>query len=70
MPEFAYECQTCGEVHQGIPSFGAPIPHYVSQIPLDEHEQRVSLGTDDCVVDEEYFFVRELTKLRLVKDST
>ncbi len=63
MAEFAFECKTCGETHHGIPSFGAPSPYFASQIPADEHEQRVSLGTDDCVVDEQYYFVRGLIEI-------
>ncbi len=41
-----------------MPSFGADKPLSYYQIPEVERERRCSLGTDDCVIDEEWFFVR------------
>jgi hypothetical protein len=41
-----------------MPSFGAaaPLSYYV--VPEEEREARCDLGSDDCVIDEELFFVR------------
>jgi hypothetical protein len=41
-----------------MPTFaaGAPWPYY--DVPAEEREKRCSLGSDDCVIDEESFFVR------------
>lgn len=55
---FEFKCVDCGEIHRGIPTFGAdaPFSHFI--IPDHERERRCKLGTDDCIVDDEWFFVR------------
>lgn len=58
MREFTFKCSCCGEVHEGMPSFGAEYPITVLSIPEDERESRVDLGGDDCVIDEKEFYVR------------
>ena len=58
MTRFEYACSVCGEVHRGMPSFGAPFPELVMHVPEVEREQRVITSSDDCVVDNQWFFVR------------
>jgi len=41
-----------------MPSFGADAPLSYYDIPKEERASRCDLGTDDCVIDEESFFVR------------
>src|SRR5262245_8728533 len=41
-----------------MPTYGATAPLYYYSIPENERAKRCSLGTDDCVVDEQVFFVR------------
>lgn len=53
-----FKCVTCGELHKGIPSFGWDYPLRYCEVPEDERERRCSLGSDDCVIDEKWFFVR------------
>jgi hypothetical protein len=53
-----FTCSTCGQRHEGIPTFGWDHPIQVLDIPEEEREQRVALGTDDCIIDNEHFFVR------------
>ncbi len=55
---FEFTCVSCGQVHKGMPTFGAHAPLSYYEIPESEREQRCSLGTDDCVIDEKWFFVR------------
>ena len=55
---FEFTCVTCGQIHQGMPSFGADAPLSYYEIPEFERERRCSLGSDDCVIDETWFFVR------------
>jgi hypothetical protein len=55
---FAFECRDCGEFHVGMPSFGWNWPSQYLGIPEAEREQRVDLGPDHCVIDDEWFFVR------------
>jgi hypothetical protein len=58
LAEFEFKCATCGEVHKGIPTFGADYPMTVLQIPESEREAKVELGSDDCVIDEQDFYIR------------
>jgi hypothetical protein len=41
-----------------MPTYGAEAPLHYYCIPAEERERRCSLGTDDCVIDEKWFFVR------------
>ena len=58
MEEFQFKCSCCGEVHKGIPTFGAQLPIAAFYIPKEEREQRVDAGDSDCVIDEQYYFLR------------
>lgn len=55
---FSFRCATCDEMHHGIPSFGAHAPFSYYQVPEEERARRCSLGSDDCVIDDNLFFVR------------
>ncbi|WOB06853.1 DUF2199 domain-containing protein [Piscinibacter gummiphilus] len=55
---FRFKCATCDEVHEGMPTFGAKAPLSYFEIPEEEREARCDLGSDDCVIDEKFFFVR------------
>lgn len=62
---FSFECSTCGETHEGIPTFGAHAPLSYYEIPEEERDQRCSLGSDDCVIDDKFFFVRGCIEIRV-----
>lgn len=55
---FAFTCVSCGEVHRGVPTFGAAAPVSYYAVPQEERDRRCSLGTDDCVIDGKWFFIR------------
>jgi hypothetical protein len=55
---FEFRCETCGEIHQGMPGFGADAPLSYYAIPETERTTRCELGSDDCVIDKSSFFVR------------
>jgi hypothetical protein len=55
---FEFKCTTCGELHVGMPTFGAQRPLSYYAIPEAERECRCSASDDDCVIDESAFFVR------------
>lgn len=55
---FRYKCATCDLWHEGIPTFGAEAPFHYYQVPAEDRERRCSLGADECVIDEEFFFIR------------
>jgi hypothetical protein len=58
MEGFGFTCATCGEYHVGMPAFGWDYPVQYLAVPPEEREARVDLGTDHCVIDDEWFFVR------------
>lgn len=54
----SWTCQTCGVEHADIPlCFGIEAP-WRALIPDKEFERRVELNSDQCVVDEQHFFIR------------
>jgi hypothetical protein len=55
---FRFLCKCCNQVHEGVPTFGYDRPAIADWIPEDQRERRISLGSDDCVIDEERFLVR------------
>jgi hypothetical protein len=53
-----YQCSTCGEYHSGLPfSYSSPAPAPYFDIPEAERDARVLLSSDQCVIDNEHFFV-------------
>lgn len=63
---FRFTCSSCGEVHEGIPTFGAKAPLSYFAVPEAERAVRCSLGTDDCVIDEQHFLVRGCIELPVI----
>jgi len=55
---FRFECASCGETHEGIPSFGWDFPAQYLAVPETERAQRAVLSDDACVIDNEWFFIR------------
>ncbi|OJT20829.1 hypothetical protein BO221_28395 [Archangium sp. Cb G35] len=58
MSGFRFTCRSCGEVHEGIPSFGADAPQPYTALPESEREQRAELSSDQCIIDGKEFYVR------------
>jgi hypothetical protein len=53
-----YTCRRCGQYHAELPfhyGFGAPIYWY--GIPEGERARRCVLSTDQCIIDEQHFFL-------------
>jgi len=61
--DFSFKCASCDEVHHGLPSFGPDAPQTYYAVAPEEREQRCDLGSDDCVIDEQYFYVRGCIEL-------
>jgi hypothetical protein len=55
---FRFKCMTCGEWHEGMPTVGAKAPLSYYAVPEGERGTRCILGSDQCVIDGESFFVR------------
>lgn len=55
----SYTCNVCGEAHTGAPlSWGPDAPDMWARLRPSEREQRVELGSDQCIIDERHFFIR------------
>jgi hypothetical protein len=53
-----WTCPTCGTEHDDIPlCFGIEAP-WKALVPVGEFSRRVDLTKDQCVVDEQHFFIR------------
>jgi len=53
-----FQCSTCGEFHEELPmSLGAPAPALWYSIPEADRERRAELSSEQCVVDDEHFFL-------------
>jgi hypothetical protein len=59
-----FRCSRCGEWHEEVPqAWHFPAPDHVNAIPEEERAERVLLGDDQCVIDNEDFFLRCLVVL-------
>ncbi|MBO0759474.1 MAG: DUF2199 domain-containing protein [Bradyrhizobiaceae bacterium] len=55
---FEFRCRTCGEIHVGTPGFAAAAPLTYYAIAETERPTRCKLCSDDCIIDDKWFFVR------------
>ena len=66
MKDFQFICSCCGEIHKGVPSFGADAPIYFYDVPADERDARTFLTSDACVIDDEHYFVKGCLEMPIV----
>jgi len=53
-----YTCRTCGDFHTDLPlCYGAEAPLYWETIPETERSQRGELSSDQCVIDNQHYFI-------------
>jgi hypothetical protein len=55
---FGFRCQSCGEIHEGMPGCGAAAPLSCYAIMETERASRRKLSSDNCITDDKSFFVR------------
>ncbi len=54
----SYICPRCGATHQGVPlSYGASAPALWYMIPPEERAARAELSSDQCIIDDQYYFL-------------
>lgn len=62
-----YRCATCGKVHAGLPmSFAADSPDMYANMSRDERDARCLRGSDQCIIDEKWFFVRGCLEIPII----
>lgn len=65
-----YRCSVCHSFHDGPPlSYGADAPHHFYQVAPEEREQRVHLSSDQCIIDNEFFFVRSCLEIPILESA-
>jgi hypothetical protein len=59
-----FRCSHCGQDHEGLPfSYGNPAPQAWWAIPEAERAARAALSSDQCVIDDRWFFLLGLLEL-------
>jgi hypothetical protein len=54
-----WKCATCGISHVGVPmSFAAEFPDMYANMKREERDTRALMGSDQCVIDQQWFFLR------------
>jgi hypothetical protein len=65
-----YICCTCGKSHEGLPfSFAADFPDAYGNLSHDEREARAIVGTDQCIIDQQQFFLRGCLEIPIAGHS-
>ena len=55
----SWKCTVCGKPHEETPaSFAADFPDMYANMNREDRETRAVIGTDQCVIDQKWFFVR------------
>ena len=62
-----YTCRTCGQYHTGVPfSFAADFPDAYAHISREERDSRAVIGSDQCMVDSQWFFLRGMIEIPII----
>ncbi|MGQ0649804.1 MAG: DUF2199 domain-containing protein [Gemmatimonadaceae bacterium] len=64
-----FRCGTCGEEHQGTPSFGWDFPVQYLSVPETERGARCILTSDTCEIDGQWFFVRGCLEIPVIGEE-
>jgi hypothetical protein len=63
----SYRCTTCGKSHEGIPlSFAADFPDMYANMKRDERDSRSIIGSDQCIIDQQWFFLRGCLEIPII----
>ena len=65
-----YKCVTCGKPHKGLPlSFAADSPDMYANMNRDERDARSVRGSDQCIIDRKWFFIRGCLEIPIAGSS-
>lgn len=66
----SYTCKTCGNTHEGLPlCYGAEAPAYWLGIATEERNLLGELTSDQCVIDDEFFFILGRVEIPIIGSS-
>ena len=69
IPNMSWKCHTCGIEHDDLPlCFGIDAP-WRALVPENEFAKRVDLTPEQCVVDEQQFFIRGHIEIPILEYS-
>lgn len=70
MVEPAFLCRTCGQTHEGTPlSFAADFPDMYANMSESDRGARALISSDQCIVDETWFFIRGCLEIPVLYSS-
>jgi len=62
-----WACKVCGQSHDDVPlSFAADSPDMYANMKEEERGSRAVIGSDQCIIDEKWFFVRGCLEIPIV----
>jgi hypothetical protein len=62
-----YKCHTCGLTHEDVPmSFAADFPDMFANMEPTARGSRAIISSDQCIIDDTWFFVRGCLEVRIV----
>ena len=62
-----YRCHVCGRSHDDVPmSFAADFPDMYANMKVDERDARATIGSDQCIIDQEWFFIRGCLEIPVI----
>jgi len=68
MADSSFVCHICNQSHEGIPlSFGADYPDMYANMPDAEHSTRALITSDQCIIDDTWFFVRGCLEIPIIE---
>lgn len=68
--QFGFYCSKCGIYHREIPmAYGADAPYSYYLIPEDQRQTRCTLTDDQCIIDNELYFIRGGIELSIENES-
>jgi hypothetical protein len=62
-----YLCSSCGNIHAGLPlSFAADFPDRYANLSKNDQDTRAVIGSDQCIIDQEEFYIRGYLEIRVL----
>jgi len=58
-----HTCRACGQLHADFFSFAADFPDMYANLSIEERDSRAIMGSDQCIVDSKWFFLRGLVEI-------
>ena len=66
----SWKCSTCGQSHSDIPlSFAADFPDMYTNLSRNDRDIRAVIGSDQCIVDEKWFFIRGCLEIPVIGEN-